>query len=223
MNSLQHIGIIMDGNGRWAKAQGLPRIEGHKRGLDVAQNVIEQAVKRGVKVLSLYVFSTENWKRPQAEIDGLFALAEKFFDKFEKFCQDKIKVVVSGERDGLPKRLLNKIDKITAKTVNFDTICVNLCINYGGQTDVVNAVNKVVQSGKPVTVQSLCDNLYNALPAPDLIIRTGGQKRLSNFLLFTSAYAELYFCDTLWPDFSPSEFDKIIDEYNGRVRNFGGI
>lgn len=224
MNSIpKHVAIIMDGNGRWAKAKGLPRAFGHKKGLDVAETIIDCSIKAGVKYLSLYVFSTENWKRPQAEVASLFGLAEKYLNRFEKFCRERIKVVVSGEREGLPDSLLEKIDYIQSKTCNFDCICVNLCINYGSQKEIAQAAVKASKQG-PITVESIANNLYNpSLPNPDLVIRTGGHKRLSNFLLFQSAYAELYFSDTFWPDFSVEEYNRILEEYAVRARTFGGI
>lgn len=222
-NTPKHVAIIMDGNGRWAKFKGLPRAYGHKRGLDVAENIIDASCKRGIKYLSLYVFSTENWKRPRNEVESLFALAEKYLNRFEKFCRDKIKVVVSGEREGLPNTLIDKIEYIQKQTCNFDGICVNLCINYGGRTEIAKAASLAATQGA-ITEESIARNLYSpSLPDPDLIIRTGGHKRLSNFLLFQSAYAELYFSDTFWPDFSSDEYNAILDEYLARARTFGGI
>lgn len=224
MNNIpKHVAIIMDGNGRWAKAKGLPRAFGHKRGLDVAEKIIDCSIELGVKYLSLYVFSTENWKRPKSEVTSLFGLAEKYLSRFEKFCRDKIRVVVSGEREGLPQSLLDKIDYIQQRTENFDCICVNLCINYGSQTEIAQAAAKAAEQGT-ISVESIAQNLYNPLvPSPDLLIRTGGHKRLSNFLLFQSAYAELYFCDTFWPDFSTDEYKSVLMEYAVRARTFGGI
>lgn len=218
-----HVAIIMDGNGRWAKSKGLPRAYGHKKGLDVAEKIIDRSIKVGIKYLSLYVFSTENWKRPQEEVNSLFNLAEKYLNRFEKFCRDRIKIVVSGEREGLPASLAEKIDYIQKKTCSFDCICVNLCINYGSQTEIAQAAQKAAKQGE-ISVESIAENLYNPLlPAPDLLIRTGGHKRLSNFLLFQSAYAELYFSDTFWPDFSIEEYNSILEEYVARTRTFGGI
>lgn len=223
-NSVQHIAFIMDGNGRWAKQRLLPRVEGHRKGLTTAESVIQHAISRGIKYISLYVFSTENWKRDQKEIDGLFDLAYRYVDNFEKFCGEKVRVVVSGRRDRLPQKLLDKIDEIKQKTASFDTICVNLLIDYGGQTDMADAARKLVADGQDITADNLRNYLYNAfIPDPDLIVRTGGQKRLSNFLLYQGAYAELYFSDTLWPDFSDEEFDCILADYKARTRNFGGV
>lgn len=224
MNKLNHVAIIMDGNGRWAQNKGFLRAQGHKQGLKTAEQIIEHSAKLGIKYLSLYVFSTENWKRPQKEIATLFSLADNYLDKFEEFCKKRVRVVVSGDLEGLPKKLMEKIQLIQAQTANFDTICVNLCINYGGQLDIVQSANKLVESGIPITCQTLQQNLYNGfIPCPDVIIRTGGQKRLSNFLLYQSAYAELYFSDTLWPDFTKDEFDTIVTDYEARIRNFGGL
>ncbi len=223
MNKPDHVAIIMDGNGRWAKARGLARLHGHKRGLDVAERIIDHSLEIGIKYLSLYVFSTENWKRPDSEVSNLFSLADRYMSRFEKFCKDKVRVVVSGERDGLPVKLVEKIKDVENRTKDFDAICVNLCINYGGQREVVEAVKKICAKGESVTVESIKQNMYNVLPDPDLILRTGGQQRLSNFLLFQSAYSELIFTDTLWPDFTNEEYDAILEEYSRRTRNFGGI
>lgn len=219
-----HVAIIMDGNGRWAKRRGLPRVYGHKRGLDAAERIIDYSHMIGVKYLSLYVFSTENWKRPEGEINSLFSLADKYLSRLEKFCKDKVRIVVSGEREGLPAGLADKIAYIQDKTKDFTSICVNLCINYGGQREIAEAVKRLNEKNAEPTVESIRANLYNPfIPAPDLIIRTGGQKRLSNFLLFQSAYAELYFTDTFWPDFSNEEYHSILEDYELRTRNFGGI
>lgn len=223
MNNLTHVALIMDGNGRWAKSRGLARLHGHKRGLEVAERIIDRSLSVGVKYLSLYVFSTENWKRPDSEINNLFSLAERYLGRFEKFCKDKVRVVVSGEREGLPKRLVDKIEFIEQNTKDFSDICVNLCINYGGQKEIAEAAKKLVRQGKEITVEGIKNNLYKQLPDPDLIIRTGGQKRLSNFLLFQSAYSELYFTDTLWPEFTNEEYDAILNEFRNRTRNFGGL
>lgn len=222
-NIPSHVAIIMDGNGRWAKSRGLARLHGHKRGLDVAECIIDHSLSVGIKYLSLYVFSTENWKRPESEVSHLFSLADKYLSHFEKFCKDKVRIVVSGEREGLPVKLVKKIDYIEQQTRNFDAICVNLCINYGGQREIVESVKKLNRLGKEITVEGIMSNMYQTIPEPDVILRTGGQKRLSNFLLFQSAYSELFFVDTLWPDFTIDEYDAILAEYANRTRNFGGI
>jgi len=213
----------MDGNGRWASMRGLSRNFGHKQGLETVKDVVGWCRQAGIKVVSLYVFSTENWKRPQKEVDGIFSLAQKYLDKLDVFCRDGIRVVVSGSKAKLPEKLVDKIDNIVRKTASNDKITVNLCLNYGGRDEIVCAVNNILAKGGTVTEQSLLSAMYVDLPEPDLIVRTGGHMRLSNFLLYQSAYAELYFSDTLWPDFSKEEFDRILSNYNSRVRNFGGI
>ncbi len=224
MNHLpQHIAFIMDGNGRWAKEHGLNRVFGHREGLKTAENVIGQTLKFGIRCISLYVFSTENWKRPKAEIDGLFRLADNYLSRFENFCKDRIRVVVSGERHGLPEKLIAKIADIERKTADFDSLCVNLCINYGGRKEIVSAVSALLAEGLEVTENALLKKMYRDLPEPDLIVRTGGQMRMSNFLLYQSAYSELFFTDTLWPDFGETEYNAILETYSKRTRNFGGI
>lgn len=224
MNVPAHVAIIMDGNGRWAKKKGFLRMDGHKEGLAVAERIIDFSMRRGIKFLSLYVFSTENWRRPRNEVASLFSLAEKYLSRFEKFCANRVRVVVSGEKDGLPESLASKISETERKTSGFDAICVNLCINYGGRHDIVQAAQKAVDSGAELSEESIAANLYNSfIPLPDLIIRTGGQKRLSNFLLFQSAYSELYFSDTLWPDFSEKEYSDILSDFACRNRTYGGI
>ncbi len=224
MNSINHVAIIMDGNGRWAKKRGLPRVEGHKEGLNVAERILEFSLQNGIKFVSLYVFSTENWRRPKTEINSLFSLAEKYLNKFAKFCEKRIRVVISGEKVGLPNSLVKKMEEIQQKTRTFDGMCVNLCINYGGRTEVVSAVKRLVEDGVDVTEENLAERMYNGfLPDPDVIIRTGGCKRLSNFLLFQSAYSELFFTETLWPDFSNEEYTSILEDFAHRTRNFGAV
>lgn len=219
---IRHLAIIMDGNGRWARMRGLPRNAGHKEGLKTVEKVIDWAKTAGIDYLSLFVFSTENWKRPEKEVDGIFDLAEKYVGKFEKFAKDNVRVVVSGDVSRLKPTLVTKIRNIVSQTANFDSICVNLCINYGGRQDVSRAAARLAEAGKAIDADSLREELGN-LPDPDMILRTGGQMRLSNFLLFEGAYAELYFSDTLWPDFSKEEFDEVLSTYAKRTRNFGAL
>ncbi len=214
----------MDGNGRWAKNKNMPRTFGHQKGLKIAEQIIEQSQNLGIKYLSLFVFSTENWKRPQNEVDSLFALAEKYISHFKKIVSNKTRVIVSGDMSALPISLVKKIKAIQNETKNCVDFCVNLCINYGGQDDIVHSAQILAQNGQSINVQSIMQNMYNGfLPPVDMLIRTGGQKRLSNFMLFQCAYAELFFCDTLWPDFSVIQYNLLLDEYSTRVRSFGGI
>lgn len=224
MNIPQHLAIIMDGNGRWAKQRGLPRTEGHKQGLKRAEEIVFAAKQRGVKFLSLYVFSTENWQRPKGEISLLFSLADKYIAKVENFCKQGVRVVVSGSRQGLPPKLVAKIEEIQQKTAHICDFCLNLCINYGGRQDIVQAAEAVVAKGQQLTEQTLAQNLQNSfLPNPDLVLRTGGQQRLSNFLLFQSAYAELCFSNVLWPDFDSKMLDEVLADYASRTRTFGAL
>lgn len=225
MNVLpNHIGIIMDGNGRWAIKRGLPRNVGHKEGLKTVGKIVLHAQKCGVKYLSLYVFSTENWKRSKSEVEGLFALAENYLKSFEKRVGENVKIIVSGSKEKLPQSLIDLIEKIRQKNQNNSGLTLNLCINYGGRSEIVDCVNKLLKSGvKEITENDILNNLYTHIPEPDIIVRTGGQVRLSNFLLYQCAYSELYFCDILWPDFTIKDFDNVLDVYSKRVRNFGGI
>ncbi|MCM1043704.1 MAG: polyprenyl diphosphate synthase [Corallococcus sp.] len=223
MSLIKHLAIIMDGNGRWAKLRGLNRNLGHREGLKTVEKVIGWAKDAQIKYLSLYVFSTENWKRPQDEVDGIFRLADKYLSRFERLAKDNIRVIVSGERDRLSTKLLAKIDDIQRDTAMCNGICVNLCLNYGGRQEIVSAVNKLVTSGIEITESTIALSMYHNIPEPDLIVRTGGQMRLSNFLMFQSAYSELYFTDTLWPDFTKEEFLGILETYSNRIRNFGGV
>ncbi len=219
-----HIAFILDGNGRWAQARGLRRYEGHKEGLATVEKIIDHSIEAGVKIVSLYVFSTENWKRPEDEVKSLFFLAEKYLNRFSNFCKNRIRVVISGEKEGLPPKLVKKIESIQQKTSQFDAICVNLCINYGGRREIAEAAKQIAKEGGEFSEQNIANHLYNSfIPEPDLIIRTGGQRRLSNFLMYQSAYAELYFTDTLWPDFDGKEYDDVLRWYGERTRNFGGL
>lgn len=222
MQQLQHIAFIMDGNGRWAKLRGKPRNYGHREGLKTVEKVLNWTMSKEIPYISLYVFSTENWKRSATEVNGLFALAERYLSDFKKFCKDRIRVVVSGRKDGLPDKLVKCIEDVTAITANCNKLTCNLCINYGGRQEIADAAAQLTQTGD-FSMSALKKHMYNDLPDPDIIVRTGGHKRLSNFMLFQCAYSELYFTDTLWPDLSLEEYNKIVDEYNSTVRNFGGI
>ncbi|MBQ2723989.1 MAG: di-trans,poly-cis-decaprenylcistransferase [Clostridia bacterium] len=223
MNKLNHLAIIMDGNGRWATARNTKRTQGHQEGLKKARDVILWCAEMGVPYLSLYVFSTENWKRPQTEVDGLFKLSQQFFDQLNLLEENGVKVVVSGNRAKLPKILLDKMDNVVKVTANNTKICVNLCLNYGGRQEIVCAVNKLIAENKQINEENLLKCMYVDLPEPDLIVRTGGKQRLSNFLLFQGAYAELAFTDTLWPDLTKQELFDIIKKYSNSLRNFGGL
>lgn len=220
-----HVGIIMDGNGRWAEARGKNRSYGHKTGSDNVERITEHAFNRGVKTLTLYAFSAENWARPKEEVDELMRLLEAYFKKFiKKILRNGIRLNVSGDVTALGAKLQKIIKDCTEKSMANSTHVLNLAINYGGRQEIVHAVNQLIGRGEAVTEKSISDNLYTApFGEPDLIIRTGGEKRLSNFLLYQGAYAELYFTDVLWPDFSENDFDAALVSFGERKRRYGKI
>lgn len=225
-----HVGIIMDGNGRWAKRRGLPRNLGHKKGIENLQRITTYAKNKGIKILSLFAFSTENWKRPREEIDFLFNyLSEYLVDNKQKLKDEGISLNVMGRREGLPAQLVAQIEEAIEATKGNQFI-LNIALNYGGRAEIVDAINKLISLGRAkagdffVDEESFRDYLYSpAIPDVDLLIRTSGEMRISNFLLWRLAYTELYFTDTLWPDFSEADFDKALEEFSKRERRFGGI
>jgi len=221
----KHIAFIMDGNGRWAKKRALPRKAGHKAGVKALQKVIEACNKKGVQMCSFYAFSTENWKRPQDEIDAIFALVERFVaEELDKYAGVGYRVMFMGDLSVLPDTTQNAIKTIMEKSKGNDGMIVNVALNYGGRQEIVNAVNTILQSGlNKVDEQMISDCIYTAgLPDPDIIVRTSGEERLSNFMLWQSAYSELLFIDDFWPDVDESTIDYIISEYSKRHRRFGG-
>ena len=223
VNVPKHIGFIMDGNGRWAKLKGQPRAKGHIAGLNRVDDVLQMCKKYGVQYVSLFVFSTENWSRPQSEIDHLFDLAREYLKKSKSFLKRDIKVLVSGKKDKLPQDLVDEIEKVQNSTKDCKSLVLNLCINYGGRDEIVHAVNKILSLGKQIDEKTIASCLYNQLPDLDLVVRTSGEMRLSNFMLFQAAYAELYFTDAMWPDFDENEFVCMLESYNKRERKFGDI
>lgn len=220
-----HIGIIMDGNGRWAKMRGKERSYGHKVGSENVDRIISYAFERGIKVMSLYAFSCENWQRPKAEVDELMRLLDVYMKKFiKKVLKNDVRLSVMGDLEKLSPSLQKSIKKAMQDTADKKGFILNIGINYGGRQEIVNAVNKLVKDGKDITVDSISENLYTApFGEPDIIVRTGGEYRLSNFMLFQGAYSELYFTDVLWPDFNEKEFDKVLVEYSKRTRRFGKV
>jgi undecaprenyl diphosphate synthase len=220
-----HIGIIMDGNGRWAKARGKNRSYGHKVGSDNVEKIVSYAYNRGVRTLSLYAFSSENWARPKEEVDELMKLLKVYFKKFIKKVVSKgVRLRVIGGREQLSKDLIKVIEDGEKKSAENTSFNLNIALNYGGRQEIVAVVNKLIAEGKEVTVESISSTLYTAPCGDvDLIIRTGGEYRLSNFLLYQGAYSELYFTDVLWPDFDEAEFDKAIESFAGRKRRFGKV
>lgn len=223
-----HVGIIMDGNGRWAKMRGMPRSEGHKYGADVIEPLMDSAIDLGIKAVSLYAFSVENWSRPVTEVKGLWDLLEYFFKtKLSSIKEKKIRIMHSGSLKGLPPSTKKTILRAVEETSGNKKITLNFCVNYGSRQEIVKAVNDWAGSLKKpekLTEKKLEKFLYTSdLPQLDLLIRTSGEYRISNFLLWQAAYAELYFTDILWPDFKPDNLYAAIAEFQKRERRFGGI
>jgi undecaprenyl diphosphate synthase len=224
-----HLGIIMDGNGRWATKRGLPRTEGHRQGLEAAKRIVAACSERGVTHLSLYTFSTENWKRTKEEVGFLMGLIKTHLAaELDFYRKNRIRLVHSGNRGGLSADILREIDKAVSDTSAFPGMVVNLAINYGGRDEVLRAVGKLVTAGEAASAALTEKDIaafmdHPEMPDPDLIIRTGGEMRLSNFLLWQSAYSELYFTDCLWPDFDEKELDRALSDFRSRNRRFGGL
>jgi len=224
----QHIAIIMDGNGKWARQRGLPRLAGHREGAANAHRVVEILADYGIKYLTLYVFSTENWNRPKEEIDGIFQILEERFDEEIEFAQKRgIRIYHVGDLNGLPPQIKGKLKQAVESTKNNTVMNVGLAFNYGGRGEIIEAVRCLIRSNAPVedvNEASLARHLHTAgLPDPDLVIRTGGEMRLSNFLLWQAAYAEFYFTEVLWPEFNRDEIDKALKAYGERQRRFGSV
>lgn len=224
----EHVAIIMDGNGRWAKKRGMPRTAGHKEGLSSAKRIVGAAAKVGIKYITLYTFSTENWKRAQEEVGFLMNLIRNHLRaEFDFYKKNGIRVKQIGDLEGLPKDVKSEILNAEKDTEHFTgTTCI-LAINYGGRDEITRAVKKIINQNIPadkITEELISKNLDTKdAPDVDLLIRTGGEKRLSNFLLWQNAYAEFVFTDTLWPDYNEEEFYKDIEEFQKRNRRFGGV
>lgn len=220
-----HVGIIMDGNGRWAEARGKKRAFGHKAGAKNVDRVVTHAFARGVKTLSLYAFSSENWLRPKEEVEELMKLLETYFKKFiGKIVKNDVRLNVMGDVSALTENLREIIKKDEEESRKNEGHVLNIAINYGGRQEVVYAVKKLLEKGEEITEKSISENLYTAeFGEPDLIIRTGGDIRLSNFMLYQGAYSELYFTDVLWPDFDEEEVDKALASFATRKRRFGKV
>lgn len=222
-----HIAIIMDGNGRWATARGLPRMEGHRAGTENLRPMIRACVEFGVKYLTLYAFSTENWGRPKEEVNGLLAILESVIDReLRELNAEGVRIVHVGRLEAMPKKVREKVRQSMEVTKNNDQLILNIAWNYGGRDEIVYALQKIIQEGIPaeeVTEDVVTQHLFTRCPDPDLIIRTSGEIRVSNFLLWQSAYSEWYFTPTLWPDFNKEELKKAIEEYSQRKRRFGKI
>lgn len=222
----KHVGFIMDGNGRWAKLRGKPRSFGHIKGSDNVEKVVTGCFERGVYAVTLYAFSTENRSRPKEEVDKILSLLEKFLRKYIKtLVKNEVKLVFSGDLSVLPKSLKNLAEEKTQQTENFTKNVLNIALNYGSRAEIIRACNALIKSGKSeVTEKDFENELYTKfLPEIDLIVRTGGEKRLSNFFMYQAAYAELYFTDVYWPDFKEEELDKALLWFSKRQRRFGNV
>lgn len=221
-----HVGIIMDGNGRWAKQRGLPRTEGHRHGVENLRGVLEACGDFGIKILTIYAFSTENWGRPPAEVRFLLSIIDYFIDRELNALHEKgVKLRHIGKLEGLNPRLKKRIHEALELTRNNEAITLNIAFNYGGRDDIVQAVRQIMRKGiapEAVTEDLISQHLYTAgQPDPDLIIRTGGDMRLSNFLMWQAAYSEFYSTPTFWPDFNRTELLRAIEYYGARDRRFG--
>jgi undecaprenyl diphosphate synthase len=225
MNKINHVAIIMDGNGRWGKKKRKSRNFGHLNGIKIIEKLVKDSIKIKIPILTFYVFSTENWKRPKSEINFLFKLVDYYFVKeIDRIVKNNIKINILGNIKNLPKKIKNHLQTCMHKTRNCKKILINLAINYGSRDEIINAVKKLKRKKKSISVENLVKYLHTSnLPDPDLLIRTGGKKRLSNFLLWQLAYSELYFVDKLWPDFSIVDYHKIIKQFKKVKRNFGNI
>ena len=228
----QHIAIIMDGSGRWARAKGLPRIEGHRRGSEVVEEIVTACRDLGIRYLTLYAFSMENWARPKDEITALMALLKEFLIiKREKLLKNEIRLVSIGDVERLPPPVLQVLRETEEATLHLDKMFLNLALSYSARDEVVRAVNQLLKEKERgefrddyISVERFSGYLDTAgMPDPDLLIRTSGERRISNFLLWQSAYTELYFSETLWPEFGKEELFRAIEEYQTRERRFGRI
>lgn len=228
----RHIAIIMDGNGRWAQKRNLPRIKGHYQGMKVVRTIARTASNLGVKTLTLYAFSTENWKRPKTEVDFLMKLPQEFLGTFlPELIEENVQVRLTGNREQLPSYTLDAVLKAVEDTKNNTGMILNFALNYGSRNEMVSAVKQISSDvlDKKINIEEINDKLFShylmtkGLPDPDLLIRTSGELRISNFMLWQIAYSELYFTDVLWPDFTEECFIEAIKEYQNRARRYGGI
>ena len=225
MNPINHIAIIMDGNGRWGIKKGRSRNFGHREGLKVVEKIIFLSIKKKIPILTLFTFSSENWKRPQYEISFLFSLLGEYFTKnLKKVIENGIRIKIIGDKSKLSKKVKDIISHTELKTNKNKKILVQLALNYGSRYEIINAFKKILNKKSKVSIKNFEKNLYTSnQPNPDILIRTGGQKRLSNFLLWQLSYTEMFFLDKLWPDFKTKDFNKILKDFIKIKRNFGKI
>jgi undecaprenyl diphosphate synthase len=221
----RHIAIIMDGNGRWARQRNLPRVAGHQAGVAAVRAAVETCARLGVEALTLYAFSSENWKRPSSEVETLWRLLRLYLRaELAELLRHGVRFRAIGRLDGLPKTVRAKLDIVMRRTARNTGLCLNLAINYGGRAEIVDAVAALLREGSEITEEAISEHLHTAgLPDPDLLIRTSGEMRVSNFLLWQIAYAELYVTETLWPDFRQRDLLEAVLEYQRRDRRFGGL
>ena len=225
MNSPKHVAIIMDGNGRWGIKKFKSRNLGHREGVKVVEKIIKASVKKKIKFLTLYTFSTENWKRPNNEINYLLNLLESYIDmQLNNLIKKGIKIKILGVLSKFPKKLTEKLYNLEKLTKKNNKIKVNIALNYGSRQEILNALKKLKKKSLRINEKNISKDLYTKnIPDPELLIRTGNTKRLSNFLLWQSTYSEIFFEKKLWPDFNERDFNKIINQFNKIRRNFGGI
>ena len=224
MSDISHIAIIMDGNRRWAKKRFLPISIGHREGADNLIDIALFAKKKNIDFLTVYAFSTENWEREQKEIKDLMSLLDNFIDKYRsKFLEEKIKINIFGNLEKFSDKIKEKIQNLIEETKGFSALTLNMALNYGAKTEIIEAVNKLIKEEKKhIEIKDVESKLYSKdIPNPDLLIRTGGEKRLSNFLLWQLAYSELYFSAKLWPDFKEKDFEEALVDYHSREKRFG--
>ncbi|MBC7195575.1 MAG: di-trans,poly-cis-decaprenylcistransferase [Caldisericia bacterium] len=222
----ESVAIIMDGNGRWAELRGLPRIYGHREGVNAVKRAVTYAYKKGIKVLSFFAFSTENWKRPREEVMFLMNLFKEVIEKeFDEIVEKGIKVKFLSRKDELPEFVIKEIERVEENSKLNDKMTLLVALNYGGRFDIIQAVNKIIESGIKKVDEEEFEKYLLTYPYkdPDLLIRTSGELRISNFFLYQISYTELYFTEKLWPDFDDEDFEKALIEYSRRKRRFGGI
>ena len=221
----RHIAIIMDGNGRWAKKRGLPRTAGHKAGAETFRDIATYCRELGVEYLTVYAFSTENWKRPKDEVDTIMGLLEQYLQEaIDTMERDHIRLKIWGDTAALSPKLQQMVAQTNAISTHYQGFQANICLNYGGRSEILRAARLCAEAGEEWTEENFGKYLWSAgIPDPELIIRPSGELRLSNFLLWQCAYSEFYFCDTLWPDFDRAALDRAIIDYQGRDRRFGGV
>ncbi|MEG0614326.1 MAG: isoprenyl transferase [Oscillospiraceae bacterium] len=226
-----HIGFIMDGNGRWAKERGLPRKLGHREGAATFKKIVRHCKDIGIKYITFYAFSTENWKRPKDEVDAIIELFRKYIDDVREHIDEEVRVIFIGDKTAFDKNLQQKMLSLENDSAHFNKMTMLLAINYGGRDDIVHSVKEIAKlvENKSVSSEDISEELFakhlytSGIPDLDFVIRPSGEQRLSNFMIWQAAYAEFYFTNVLWPDFTPKELDKALENYASRARRFGGI